>query len=50
MSDVLNSLISAGFVECSPFREVVPLEEVASTLFEVNPSYVHEIKLACRRC
>lgn len=47
--DTLNSLMSAGFVESMPFFDQVELEAMPETCFEVNPSYVHEIKLACRR-
>ncbi len=49
VTDTLNSLMSAGFVESAPFFEQVELAAMPATNFEVNPSYVHEIKLACRR-
>ncbi len=47
--DTLNSLLSAGFVESQPFFDQIELAAMAGTNFEINPSYVHEIKLACRR-
>ena len=49
VTDVLNSLMSAGFVESVPFYNQMELADMPVTMFEVNPSYVHEIKLACRR-
>ena len=49
VTDALNSLMSAGFVESIPFYNQVEMAEMPVTMFEVNPSYVHEIKLACRR-
>lgn len=50
VTDTLNSLMSAGFVESVPFFEQVELDAMPEISFEVNPSYAHEIKLACRRC
>lgn len=47
--DTLNSLLSAGFIESQPYSEQVDLAEMAATLFEVNPSYVHDIRTATRR-
>lgn len=49
VTDALNSLMSAGFVESVPFSEQIEMAAMPVTMFELNPSYVHEIKLACRR-
>ncbi|MEP6809383.1 MAG: helix-turn-helix domain-containing protein [Chthoniobacterales bacterium] len=47
--DTINSLMSAGFVESVPYYDQIEMAAVAETIFEVNPSYIHEIKGACRR-
>lgn len=49
VTDALNSLMSAGFVESVPFSEQIEMAAMPVTMFELNPSYVHQIKLACRR-
>ncbi len=49
VTDTLNGLMSAGFVESTPFYEQVELSAMPGTMFEVNPSYAHEIKIACFR-
>ena len=49
VTDTVNSLISAGFVESIPYCEEVQLAEMPVTAFEVNPAYVHELKLALSR-
>jgi hypothetical protein len=49
MTDTLNSLMSAGFIESIPYYEEVSMAEMAATAFEVNPAYVQELKRAIRR-
>ena len=49
MVEVMNGLMEAGFVEANPPVESVTLETLPKTLFEVNPGYVQELKLAIRR-
>ena len=50
VTETLNGLLSAGFVESIPYSEEVQLAEMPVTAFEVNPAYVHEIRQAlCRR-
>lgn len=44
--DILNGLMEAGFAESTPYAETTSLEKVESTEFEINSSYVHEIKAA----
>lgn len=49
VTDTLNSLMSAGFVESVPYREEVQLAEMPVTAFELNPAYAHELKQALYR-
>jgi hypothetical protein len=47
--DIFNGLIEAGYVETNPPVERVGAESVAETMFEINPSYVQDLKEATRR-
>jgi len=49
VTDTLNSLIAAGFVESVPYSEQIELAEMPVTAFEVNPGYVHELRQALTR-
>jgi hypothetical protein len=49
VTDTLNSLMSAGFVESIPYTEQVQLAEMPVTAFELNPAYSHELKRALAR-
>ena len=49
VTDTLNSLISAGFVESIPYYEEVQLAEMPVTAFELNPAYAHQLKEALSR-
>ena len=49
VTDVLNSLMAAGFVESIPYSEQIQLAEMPVTAFEVNPAYSHELKRALNR-
>jgi hypothetical protein len=49
VTDILNGLMSAGFIESIPYYEEVQLAEMPVTAFELNPSYVHELKEAIQR-
>jgi len=49
VTETLNSLISAGFVESVPYYEEVQLAEMPVTAFEVNPAYVSELRQALYR-
>ena len=49
VTDTLNSLMSAGFVESVPYYEEVQLAEMPVTAFEVNPAYANELKQALYR-
>ncbi len=46
VTDTLNSLLSAGYVESIPFAEEVQLAEMPVTTFEINPGYVQSLKEA----
>ena len=47
--DILNGLISTGFVEPIPHAEDVHLESVKDFSFEANPAYAGELKGAIKR-
>ena len=49
VTDTLNSLMSAGFVETVPYYDEVQIAEMPVTSFELNPAYVHELKQALYR-
>jgi len=49
VTDALNSLMAAGFVESIPYTEQVQLAEMPVTAFELNPAYSHELKRAILR-
>ena len=49
VTDTLNSLMSAGFVESIPFCEEVQLAEMPVTAFELNPAYAADLKQALYR-
>ena len=49
LTDTLNGLISAGFVESVPYAEQIDLADMAATLFELNPAYIHGLKTAMFR-
>jgi hypothetical protein len=49
MTDTLNALLAAGYVESKPYREQVTAAEMPATNFEVNPGYVHELRTTLAR-
>lgn len=49
LTDTLNSLISAGFIESVPYSEEIQLAEMSVTAFELNPAYTHELRKALYR-
>jgi hypothetical protein len=49
LTDTLNSLLAAGFVQSIPYADQIELAEMPVTAFEVNPAYAHEIRLAIAR-
>jgi chromosome segregation and condensation protein ScpB len=48
VTDTLNSLMAAGFVESIPYAEEVQLAEMPVTQFELNPVYVQGLREALR--
>jgi len=49
VTDTLNGLIAAGFVESIPYSEEVQMADMPATAFELNPAYVHELRQALIR-
>ncbi|MBA3273791.1 MAG: hypothetical protein H0T11_07960 [Chthoniobacterales bacterium] len=49
LTETLNSLISAGFIESVPYSEEIQLAEMPVTAFELNPAYTHELRKALYR-
>jgi hypothetical protein len=49
LTDVLNALLAAGYVESKPYREQVTSAEMPTVEFEVNPAYAHELKTSMRK-
>jgi negative regulator of sigma E activity len=49
VTDALNSLMSAGFVESVPYYDEVQLAEMPVTAFELNPAYTTELRQALYR-
>jgi hypothetical protein len=49
VTDTLNSLMSAGFVETVPYYDEVQIAEMPVTAFELNPAYAQELKQALYR-
>jgi hypothetical protein len=47
--DVLNALMGTGYVEVASMKETVTLEDFAGEMFEVNPSFVNDLKEALKR-
>jgi predicted transcriptional regulator len=49
LCDTLNTLIDIGFIEAGSMKERVAPTEFAAENFEINPSYVNDLKLALKR-
>lgn len=49
VTDTLNGLMSAGYVESVPYYEEVQIAEMPVTAFELNPAYVQGLKQAIYR-
>jgi hypothetical protein len=45
-TEVVNSLLAAGFVESIPYAEEVTLAEFSVTSFGINPAYSHQLRSA----
>jgi hypothetical protein len=49
MLDVLNGLLECGYIETNPASERVAAESLITTVFEMNPAYVHQLRIAIAR-
>ena len=49
VTDTLNSLMSAGYVESVPYYDEVQIAEMPVTAFELNPAYVLKLRQALYR-
>jgi DNA-binding IclR family transcriptional regulator len=49
LCDLLNTLLDIGYLETPSMKERVTLDEMPAELFEINPSYAGELKVAMRR-
>lgn len=49
VTDTLNSLMAAGFVESVPYFDQVALTDMPVTAFEVNPAYTQALRQALAR-
>ena len=47
--DIVNGLMEAGYIECTPMRENVDDSSFDETIFEVNPSYALSLREALVR-
>jgi hypothetical protein len=48
--DILNSLLDIGYVETVPAQQThVERRALYTTMFEVNPAFIHELKKALKR-
>ena len=49
LTETLNGLLAAGYVESSPFRDKVQGDEMPDINFELNPGYMQDLKEALFR-
>ena len=49
ITDTLNSLMSAGFLESVPYYDQVDMAAMPATSFEMNPAYAQDLKAAMFR-
>ena len=47
--DVLNGLLSAGYIENNPYTDTTSIETFRASEWETNPSFVQELKNSLRR-
>ncbi len=47
--DVINGLLQAGYMETDPPSEEVTAEMIPGVMFEVNPAYAVDLRVATRR-
>jgi hypothetical protein len=49
LCDVLNTLLDIGYIETTSMKSHVGADNYATENFEINPSYVTDLKVAMRR-
>lgn len=49
LADLLHSLCDIGYVEPTPYTELITFSNYHDLRFEVNPAYALELKIAMRR-
>ena len=49
LCDLLNTLLDIGYLETPTMKERVPFAEYAAETYEINPSYISELKVAMKR-
>lgn len=49
LADLLHSLCDIGYLEPTPYTELITFSNYKDLRFEVNPAYALEIKTAMRR-
>ena len=49
VTDSLNGMMSAGFIESVPYCEEVDTADLTNTAFEINPAYASELRSAMLR-
>ena len=47
--DIVNGLLDAGFMETHPPSERVEAAKFDTTMFEINPAYAQDLRVATRR-
>ncbi len=46
LTDILNGMMTVGFVNCTPYADQVSEAEMPGIEFEVNSAYSHELRTA----
>lgn len=49
LCDLLNTLLDIGYLETPTMKERVSIDEMPAEVFEINPSYASDLKVAMRR-
>ena len=49
LADLLHSLCDIGYLEPTPYTELITFSNHKDLRFEVNPAYAQELKAAMRR-
>ena len=49
LADLLHALCDVGYLEPTPYTDVITFSNHAELRFEVNPAYAQELKITLRR-